>query len=132
MFTLRWVPLAVGVALILAGCSSSDGQRGAATQTATRFVNAIDQHDGMAACNTLTDNARSSASGATDTPCEKAVLNVKEDSTKIVGVQIWGDDAQVRIGSDVLFLRRLDTGWRVNAAGCTPQPHAAYQCDVEG
>ncbi|MFN2517433.1 MAG: hypothetical protein ABR604_00100 [Jatrophihabitantaceae bacterium] len=132
MSSVRWLVPALGLALILAGCSSSGGQREAVSAEAARFVTAVDQHDGMAACDTLTDSAQSSASGATDTPCEKAVLNVKEDGTTIHGVQVWGDSAQVRIGSDVIFLRRLDTGWRVNAAGCKPQAHAAYQCDVEG
>jgi len=116
---------------LVTGCSVT-GQRSAVVNEATQFVTAVDQHDGKKACEALTDNAKSSASGATDTPCEKAVLNVKEDATSIHAVQVWGDSAQVKIGTDVLFLRRLHAGWRVNAAGCKPQPHAAYQCDVEG
>ena len=48
------------------------------------------------------------------------------------GIQVWGDAAQVRIGADVIFLRRQQAGWQVRAAGCTPQPGTAYDCDVDG
>lgn len=124
--------LAVPVALLLlAGCSPTS-QRPAVVGVATQFVNAIDKHDGKAACKTLTDNAQSGAGGAMNTPCQKAVLNVKENGSSIHGVQIWGDSAQVKIGGDVLFLRHLKTGWLIDAAGCMPQPHVAYKCDVGG
>jgi len=117
--------------LILAGCTPSHPSH-AAADVAAQFVDAITRHDGGQACGLLTANARSSASGATDTPCVQAVLNVKENGVDIHGVQIWGDRAQVKIGTDVLFLARFDTGWRVNDAGCKPQPRTAYACDVEG
>lgn len=117
--------------LILAGCTPS-GSRDAAADVAAQFVDAITRHDGGQACGLLTANARSSASGATDTPCAQAVLNVKENGIDIHAVQIWGDRAQVKVGTDVLFLAHFDTGWRVNDAGCKPQPRAAYACDVDG
>lgn len=128
------VRLVIGMAvltLLLAGCVPGS-RRSAVVSVATRFVAAVSRHDGTGACAILTDNAKSSASGATDTPCDQAVLNVKENGTQIRGVQVWGDSAQVKIGGDVLFLRRMQSGWLVNAAGCKPQPRAAYQCDVGG
>jgi hypothetical protein len=128
---VRWVVCMALLTVFLAGCVPG-GQRSAVVSVATRFVADVSRHDGSAACAILTDDAKSSASGATDTPCGQAVLNVKENGTTIRGVQVWGDTAQVKIGGDVLFLRRLKSGWRVNAAGCKPQPRAAYQCDVAG
>ncbi|MEP7019579.1 MAG: hypothetical protein ABI808_02935 [Pseudonocardiales bacterium] len=123
----------IGVALILVlgGCTPS-GSSDAAADVAAQFVDAISRHDGGQACDLLTANARSSASGATDTPCAQAVLNVKENGIDVQAVQIWGDRAQVKVGTDVLFLAHYDSGWRVNDAGCKPQPDAAYQCDVGG
>jgi hypothetical protein len=117
--------------VLLAGCVPG-GKRSAVVGVATRFVDDVSRHDGRGACAILTDNAKRSASGATDTPCEQAVLNVKGNGTTIRGVQVWGDSAQVKIGGDVVFLRRLKSGWLVDAAGCRPQPRAAYQCDVAG
>ncbi|MDQ2749933.1 MAG: hypothetical protein M3Y44_10510 [Actinomycetota bacterium] len=127
----RVLPSGVVLLFVLAGCSPA-GQGKAAVGVATRFVTAVSRHDGSAACDLLSARARSSASGATDTPCPQAVLNVKENGTQVRGVQIWSDRAQVRIGGDVLFLERFNAGWRVNAAGCKPDPPKPYECDVEG
>ena len=45
---------------------------------------------------------------------------------------MWGGTAQVRTSADTLFLTRTGQGWRIAAAGCTPQGEAPYQCRVEG
>ena len=47
-------------------------------------------------------------------------------------VEIWGGDAQVRLGADTLFLTRTDTGWKVTAAGCESRGEAPYDCEVDG
>lgn len=129
MTRIRTVAVGVASLLVLVGCSPA-GQRQAAVDVATQFVIAVTRHDGSQACGLLTANARSAASGATDTPCSQAVLNVRESGTRVRGAQIWGDRAEVKIGADVLFLERLDAGWRVSAAGCQPRPRTAYECDV--
>lgn len=123
------VAVSVGSLLVLVGCSPA-GQRKAAVDVATQFVTAVTRHDGSHACDLLTATARSAARGATDTPCSQAVLNVRESGTQVRGAQIWGDRAQVKMGADVLFLERLDAGWRVSAAGCQPRSRTAYECDV--
>ena len=33
---------------------------------------------------------------------------------------------------DTVFLLRFPDGWRVSAAGCTPQGEAPYDCEVQG
>jgi hypothetical protein len=100
------------------------------TPTARSFVRALESGDGGAACDLLTSNARQSASGATDTPCDRAITSIREDGSQVHGVQVWGDAAQVRISSDVLFLRRISGRWRVSAAGCKAQPPGPYECTV--
>ena len=50
----------------------------------------------------------------------------------VTSVEVWGDDAQVRIGGDVVFLTETDAGWRVTAAACTPREERPYDCEVEG
>lgn len=115
----------------LTGCTAST-ERPRAGDVAIRFVTDVRDHDGKAACALLTDEAAESVSGATDVSCAQAVLNVEEDGTAVRSVQIWGDAAQVKLGSDTVFLRRLPDGWQVRAAGCKSQPGAAYRCDVDG
>jgi hypothetical protein len=115
----------------LPGCAAS-AERQHVQAVAVEFVTAVQNKDGQAACSVLTSNAEDSVSGATDLPCSAAVLNVEEDGAQVRHVQIWGNDAQVKLGSDTVFLSRLPAGWQVRAAGCRSQPGAAYRCDVEG
>lgn len=115
----------------LAGCESSP-QRSDVQAVAIRFVTAVQDKQGQAACALLTQNAEESVSGATDVPCATAIENVKEQGVQVRSVQVWGDAAQVQLGSDTVFLRRLSAGWQVRAAGCQSQPKAAYKCDVDG
>jgi hypothetical protein len=61
-----------------------------------------------------------------------AVLGVRAHADRVSGVQVWGDAAEVRFGSDVLFLRLVSGHWRVSAAGCTRQPVGPYDCKVGG
>jgi hypothetical protein len=96
------------------------------------FVNAVRNGDGGAACGLLTDQARSSIAGALDVSCPHAVTHVVERSGAVRGVQVWGDAAQVRIGSDVVFLRLISGQWLVSAAGCTKQLKGPYDCTVGG
>jgi hypothetical protein len=117
--------------VLLAGCGRPGGASGV-EQVAQRFVTAVQAHNGTAACALLTATARDSVSGMTDASCPDQIVNVDESGAQVRGVQIWGDAAQVRIGSDVLFLRHISAGWRISAAGCKPEPPRPYNCDVEG
>lgn len=99
---------------------------------AVEFVTAVQGGNGRDACALLTSEAEESVSGATEVPCATAVLNLDEHGSNVRGVQIWGDSAQVKLGSDTMFLRRLPAGWQVRAAGCQSRPGAAYTCDVRG
>jgi hypothetical protein len=124
--------VAAGAAAVaLAGCSSTP-HGDAVRQAARTFVADLAHGNGAAACRMLTDSARSSASGATSASCSEAVTGVKDTNTRITGVQVWGDAAQVHIGRDVLFLRMVSGRWQVNAAGCTPQGDRPYDCKIGG
>lgn len=117
------------VVLVVSGCTSTPGQD-AVTSAARSFASALERGDGAAACRLLTIDADQSASGATDVPCETAISSVVEHGDSVHGVQVWGDAAQVRVGDDVLFLRRVSGAWRVSAAGCEPLPEGRYDCMV--
>lgn len=130
----RSLPLVLTVIMVtggLAGCAAST-QRSEVERVAVDFVTAIEGGNGAHACELLTPQAEESVSGVTDVACATAVLTVQENGTEVHEVQIWGDAAQVKLGSDTVFLRELPDGWQVRAAGCDSQPSAAYDCDVEG
>ncbi|QJY44574.1 hypothetical protein [Pseudonocardia broussonetiae] len=63
--------------------------------------------------------------------CETGVAQVPAGSSDVVGTEVWGDDAQVRLPGDTLFLTRTATGWKVVAAGCRPAAEGPYVCAVE-
>lgn len=123
--TGRSLPLALALAALasagaLTGCVTST-ERSEVQSVATEFVTAVQAGDGQQACELLTPEAEDSVSGATDVPCATAVLTLEQDGAQLHGTQIWGDAAQVKLGTDTVFLRRLAAGWQVQAAGCRPR-----------
>ncbi|MFJ9643797.1 hypothetical protein ACWEPM_34380 [Streptomyces sp. NPDC004244] len=47
-------------------------------------------------------------------------------------VRAYGRQAMARMSGDTLFLSLFPDGWKVVAAGCTPQSDRPYQCLVKG
>jgi hypothetical protein len=64
-------------------------------------------------------------------PCADALGQLDLPGGRVVSSVVWGDNAQVRLTGDSLFLTRTDTGWKVAAAGCTPRGDAPYLCRLE-
>lgn len=127
----RWVGVVwlVAVGLLVSGCGSSAGET-AARGVAERFLGAVSSGDGAAACGLLAPQAvRRIESDQGD--CVQALVGMGLPGGQVRGVSAWGDAAQVRTTADTLFLRELDSGWRVTAAGCQPQGEAPYECVVE-
>lgn len=100
---------------------------------ADRFATAVDQRDGAAACALLAPSTRTELEQSAGRRCARALL---EELTGTGGdrsaVDVYGTMARVRQGEDTLFLTRMQDGWHVLAAGCTPRPHAMYDCVVKG
>lgn len=115
-------------AVALTACSGAGPQASAANTVAGSFVAAVGRHDGPAACALLSPSAEQSLT-SDGTACEKAVLEVTT-SGRPTRTQVWGDEAQVVTQGDVIFLMHLSGGWRIRAAGCTPQPDRPFSCQV--
>lgn len=128
---LRCSGLPTAALLLLTGCSS--GRVSAVEDTAGRFGSAWESGDGAGVCDLLAPATRDEVVTSTGKPCEAGVL--EEDLTspgQLVSVAVWGDAAQVRAARDTVFLARFDSGWKVTAAGCTPQRGKPYDCQVQG
>lgn len=124
--------LAAVLALATVAACSAGPDRESVSAAAVAFVAAVEHGDGKAACSLLTSDAQQAVTGATDVPCAKAVLSVKERGRAVSGTEVWGDAAQVRVGGDVLFLRRIEHRWRVSGAGCVRPPKGPYDCTIGG
>jgi hypothetical protein len=64
-------------------------------------------------------------------PCADALGQLDLPGGQVVSSAVWGENAQVRLTGDTLFLTRTAAGWKVAAAGCTPQGEAPYLCRLE-
>jgi hypothetical protein len=120
----------VAVPALLSSCTSPHAE--AVSAAARSLVAELEQGDGAGACGMLTPKARTSTTGATDETCAHAITSLREHGTTISHVTVWGDAAQVRIGGDVLFLRRINGSWLISGAGCRPQPSGPYDCEAGG
>jgi len=122
------------LALLLAGCAGrGSAENEPVADAATRFLAAVasapEDGCGLLAPATLEEveadgeqcaDVLPEAAGATPGSGEPAI-------------DVYGRDAMVRWGEQVLFLARFDEGWRVTAAGCEPTgDDLPYECEVEG
>ena len=126
----RYIAISIA-ALTLSGCAPAGGRADAAAAVALRFLQAVAAQDGVAACATLAPDTRREV--AEDEPCEQAILDadLPEPGT-VEKSAVYGQWAQVRLSADTVFLATFPGGWRVVAAGCTPQGDRPYDCSVQG
>jgi len=116
--------------LVLAGCASVGHREDAAAAVAMRLLNAVAAGDGEAACAILAPDTAESV--AEEEPCAEAILDAKLPRPgTVVGADVYGQWAQVRLDDDTVFLAAFPGGWRVVAAGCTPRADQPYRCAVE-
>jgi len=120
----------LAAAALLSGCSS--GNEDAATHTAERLHATLQEEDGAAACDLLSDEVQERLAESGDS-CETAVMEAGiPDTGRVVEVKVYGTAAQVRYDDDVVFLGDFPDGWKVTAAGCSPKAGAPYDCQVQG
>jgi hypothetical protein len=68
-----------------------------------------------------------------DGRCEQALAARRlPEARSVRTVQTYGKDAIVHLDQDTVFLARFEDGWRVTAAGCTPDGERPYDCAVKG
>jgi hypothetical protein len=101
------------------------------TRAADDWLAAARAHDAAALCRLLTPAAAASVATGVGT-CADAVGDLDLSSGPVGKVEVWSDRAQVRAGTDTLFLTRVAGGWKVSGAGCTARPGLPYDCDIEG
>ncbi|MEV4245112.1 hypothetical protein AB0J63_17060 [Streptosporangium canum] len=87
-----------------AGCASSD--RVPAEQAVTRFYTAVHDRHGEQACSLLTPEAAESLRTGGQT-CAETVLDLDLPGGQVRDAEVWGDEAQVRLTRDTVFLLPL-------------------------
>jgi hypothetical protein len=125
----RWAAALTGAALLVSGCGSlnADEVEGVAAQ----FAGA--QDDPATRCELLLPAVVETLVEDEETSCEDAIGDLQVGSGDVASVEVWGEEAQVRLSDDTLFLSRTAEGWRITAAGCRSQGETLpYKCQVEG
>jgi hypothetical protein len=126
----RGVALLVGCGALaaLTGCSSAAEPD--VNAVARAFENSAG--DPEARCDLLAPATLATFESDRSGPCADTIADVPLPGGEVSSVQVWGGEAQVRLGGDTLFLTQTDAGWRVVAAGCESRGQAPYDCEVEG
>ena len=127
----HWAAVAaLPVALLLSGCTPAG--EATARIAGDHFQTALRDHDLQGACQLLSEEARGNLESGSGKPCATALADLDLPTGTGSSIEVWGDNAQVRLEAGVLFLAEFRAGWRVTAAGCDPRPDMPYDCDVEG
>jgi hypothetical protein len=116
------------LALLLTGCSSASEPDVAGVATAFEDP----AGDPQARCDLLAPATLVALESEESLPCADALTQLPLPGGEVTAVEVWGGDAQVRLGGETVFLTETDAGWRVTAAGCAPHGEAPYDCEVEG
>jgi hypothetical protein len=126
----RWSAASVALGALLALSACSDVSAEGAEEFVEDFAAA--QDDPAARCDLLAPETLAALVEDEGAPCAEAIEQLPIGSGDLVSVEVWGEEAQVRLSDDTLFLTRTSEGWRVSAAACrgqgTEQP---YDCRLE-
>jgi hypothetical protein len=120
---------AVAAALLLSGCGNLDAD--AVENVATTFADG--GTDATTRCQLLAENTLTALVEDAGSACEEAIADLPIGTGSPTSVEVWGEEAQVKLADDTLFLTRTSDGWRVMAAACRPTgEEQPYDCQLEG
>lgn len=124
----RGMRCAAAVSAVLSMCGCGSLSAGDVADLGAAFADA----DAARQCELLLPNTRTSLEEEESSPCEAAIGQVGLGAGDVTAVEVWGEEAQVRLTDDTLFLTRTTEGWRISAAACTPQGEdLPYDCRLE-
>lgn len=121
----------LGLAL---GACLGPGERGtAASAAATEFERLWESADAHGLCAALAPETRTELEASEKEDCTAVIVDQDiPEGGAVRETDVYGRQARVVLESDTLFLSRFTDGWKVVAAGCTPQPDRPYDCKVKG
>ncbi|MEU7033063.1 hypothetical protein ABZ958_05180 [Streptomyces sp. NPDC046237] len=120
----------------LTACGASAGRIDGVRDAARAFQKAVTVGDYEAACGLLAPRTREQLVEDEKQRCSQALRGQQLPAGAPRGaVEVYGRQAAVRAGvpgEGTLFLSQFTGGWKVVAAGCTPQGDRPYRCVVKG
>ncbi|MGW6862520.1 hypothetical protein [Streptomyces xanthophaeus] len=122
------------VAVLVSGCGAPSARVDGARAAGERFERALASGDHEAACRLLAPETSGQLEQGEGRACREAL---GEEGLPMAGAvrttEVYGRQAMLRLVGDTLFLSQFSGGWKVVAAGCTPQGvQQPYQCVLKG
>ncbi|MEU2393480.1 hypothetical protein [Streptomyces sp. NPDC007369] len=115
------------------GCSAPAVREGAAGRAGLAFEAALAAGDHVRACGLLAPSTRRQLEQEEQQDCARALAAERlPRAGALRDATVYGRDAMARMTGDTLFLSLFTDGWRIVAAGCTPEPEKPYRCLVRG
>ncbi|MBT2470633.1 hypothetical protein J7E97_22885 [Streptomyces sp. ISL-66] len=97
------------------------------------FVRALSAGENEKACRLLAPETLRQLQDDEQKPCAQALTGEElPRSGAVLATEVYGRQAMLRLDGDTVFLSRFSGGWKVVAAGCTPQGEQPYQCTLKG
>ncbi|CCQ45131.1 hypothetical protein ARTSIC4J27_1064 [Pseudarthrobacter siccitolerans] len=128
----RYLLVVAGIAALLAvsGCAP-DGT--APADAAQEFHQAMSSSDWSSACSMLESDTREKTAREQEGSCEDHLRNLQiQEPGTVARTETYGRGAFVEFENDAVFLAAAEGGWKITAAGCTPNGDAPYTCEVGG
>jgi hypothetical protein len=120
----------LALVVLAAGCSSAEQDAGASAEA---FYAALAARDGEGACELLAPETQQELETSAGAACAAAVLEeLPGASAGGARVAAYGEEARAEVAGQVAFLALFTDGWKVVAAGCTPQRRGPYDCTLQG
>ncbi len=124
---------AVGLAAVLCGCGAPAARLEGARQAGRAFEEALADADYPRACALLAPQTRQQLEEEQHKPCGSALRGQELPvAGPVRGTDVYRRQALLRLSDDTLFLSQFNDGWKVVAAGCTPQGEEPYRCSLKG
>lgn len=121
---------AIAALMVLPGCAPEGT---AAADAAREFHQALSGSEWSAACALLQSDTRDKTAREQESSCEDHLRNLRiPEPGTVTRTEIYGRAALVEFENDAVFLAAAEGGWKITAAGCTPNGDAPYTCEVGG
>lgn len=116
----------LGAVALTAGCG------GLADEDVTRAAEEFAAGDEAVRCALLAPSTLGALVEEESSSCEEAISELPLGSGEVVSVAVWGEEAQVKLNDDTLFLTHASGGWRIVAGACRSQgSDLPYECRLE-
>lgn len=119
--------------LLLTGCGGAGGRTAEVRDAAVAFREGLRTENAAATCALLAPATRDTLESSEGKPCVAVIAGEELPvAGPVRGVDVYGNQGRTVFDGDTLFLSRFPDGWKIVAAGCTPDPGRPYTCVVEG